>query len=77
MAWVAAACPPGAIVSQRNDGAIMLDLPAAVRAQLEAVGVCHIEDSGVCTACHVDEFVSHRVENARTGRFGVVIGLTP
>jgi YfiH family protein len=69
-------CPPGATITHHQGSALMLDLPTAVQAQLEAAGVGHIERSGLCTACHVDEFFSHRVENGRTGRFGVVLGLT-
>ncbi len=72
---VVAACPSGVpIVHPQPDGTLHLDLIAAVKSQLESVGVIDIEDSGVCTACHTDEWFSHRVEK-RTGRFGVVIGL--
>jgi len=72
---VVAACPPGAaIIAPRPDGTIHLDLIAAVRSQLEASGVTDIEDSGFCTACHTDEWFSHRAEK-KTGRFGVVFGL--
>jgi copper oxidase (laccase) domain-containing protein len=46
-----------------------------VRAQLKASGVLSIEESGLCTACRVDEFFSHRAERGRTGRFGIVLGL--
>ena len=72
---VEAACPPGAGVVRDGDGRIHLDLPAAVQAQLRAAGVGQIEDAGLCTACHVDEFFSHRAEHGRTGRFGIVMGL--
>lgn len=70
---VQAACPPGADVVRRVDGRVHVDLPAAVRAQLDAAGVGRIEDSGLCTACRLDEFFSHRAEHGRTGRFGVVL----
>ena len=72
---VEAACPPGADVVHRANGRTYLDLPGAVQAQLRAAGVGQIEDAGMCTACHVDEFFSHRAERGRTGRFGVVMGL--
>ncbi len=72
---IASACPPGSDVVQAVDGRVYADLPAAVEAQLRSAGVRHIERGGLCTACHVDEFFSHRAENGRTGRFGVVIGL--
>ena len=72
---VVAVCPSGApVMRPQPDGTLHLDLIAAVKSQLEAVGVTNIEDSGICTACHTDEWFSHRVEK-RTGRFGVVIGL--
>jgi len=72
---VAAACPTGAsILVPQPDGALHLDLIAAVRSQLSAAGVEDIEDSGICTACHTDEWFSHRREK-KTGRFGVVLGL--
>jgi len=72
---VAAACPPGVpIIVEQSDGQVHLDLIAAIQSQLQAEGVTDIEDSGICTACHTDEWFSHRVEK-KTGRFGVVIGL--
>ena len=71
---IEAACPPGAPVIHRVNGTIHADLPAAVEAQLIDVGVQRIEQSALCTSCHVDEFFSHRAEDGRTGRFGIVIG---
>ncbi len=73
---IASACPPGSEVLRRVDRHVHADLPAAVEAQLSAVGVGQIEHAALCTSCHVDEFFSHRAEGGRTGRFGVVIGLT-
>jgi len=73
VAAVEIACPPGVGVVRNVDGRTHLDLPAAVQAQLRAVGVGRIEDAGLCTACHVGEFFSHRAEHGRTGRFGVVM----
>ncbi len=59
----------------RRDGGLYLDLPGAVRAELEALGVRRIESSGICTACHTDEWFSHRAEGGRTGRFGALVML--
>lgn len=56
-------------------GAIHFDLPGAVRYQLHSQGVQHIEDSGLCTSCHTNEFFSHRAEHGHTGRFAAVLGL--
>ncbi len=73
---VTPACPPHApIVQRRPDGSLHLDLNAAVVSQLQACGVENIEDSAICTASNTAEWFSHRAENGKTGRFGVVIGL--
>jgi len=65
---------PSVLLRQR-DGSWHLDLWEANRRLLVQAGVNRIEFSGLCTACRTDEFYSHRVEQGRTGRFGVVIGL--
>lgn len=64
---------PGLLPSQ--NGSIHFDLWAANRLQMEQAGVRNIEVSGICTACHLDDWYSHRGENGRTGRFGALIGL--
>lgn len=46
----------------------MLDLPAAVRVDLEEAGVTEVRDLGLCTGCRKDLFYSHRKEGPRTGR---------
>jgi YfiH family protein len=63
-------------VPQANE-AIHLDMWAALRYQLVASGVLpeHIEESGLCTACHLDEFYSNRAEKGRTGRFAGLVTL--
>jgi hypothetical protein len=52
-----------------------LDLWKANRLQLEEAGVGHVEVSGVCTACHLEDWFSHRAEKGKTGRFGAIISL--
>jgi hypothetical protein len=52
-----------------------LDLWAANRLQLERAGVKQIEVAGLCTACHLDDWYSHRAEKGKTGRFGALIAL--
>lgn len=52
-----------------------LDLWAANARALREVGVSQIEIGQVCTACHPDEFFSHRAEGPKTGRFGAVLAL--
>lgn len=51
------------------------DLWTANRLLLESCGVRDIEISDICTACHMDDWFSHRAEKGRTGRFGAMIGL--
>jgi YfiH family protein len=51
------------------------DMWEANRRQLIASGVKQIVGSNLCTACHTDQFFSHRAENGKTGRFGVMMGL--
>jgi YfiH family protein len=60
---LAGSCPP------------RLDLAAASGVALEELGVCEIEQADLCTACHHDEFYSHRREGGRIGRLAVIVGL--
>jgi polyphenol oxidase len=50
-----------------------LDLVEANRAQLEALGVRKVFDSGLCTACRRDLFYSYRREG-KTGRIWALAG---
>jgi hypothetical protein len=73
-----AACPPGARLTQPgNNGHPHLDLAASVLSQLQAADVGIIELAGICTASYTGEWFSHRAENGKTGRFGVVVALNP
>jgi len=56
-----------------HDGHKYLDLWAANRSTLESAGVKEIETAGLCTACNLDDWFSHRQENGKTGRFGVLM----
>ena len=73
--WISQSCPQGSAVVKHQNGRTTVDLPGAVGAQLVAAGVRNIEQSGLCTACKVSEFFSHRAEHGKTGRFGMVLGL--
>jgi YfiH family protein len=53
------------------------DLWSANERLLRVQGVTHIEHSGICTACHLQDWYSHRGEGGRTGRFGVIFALRP
>ena len=57
------------------NGKIHFDLWKTNRILLEQAGVQNIEVAGICTACHTDEWFSHRAEKGRTGRFGALITL--
>jgi YfiH family protein len=52
------------------------DLWKANQITLERAGVQQIEVSGLCTACHLEDWFSHRGEHGKTGRFGALINLS-
>jgi len=58
-----------------RDGRIVFDLWAANRSQLESTGIRSIEIAGICTACNLEDWYSHRGERGQTGRFGAVLAL--
>lgn len=58
-----------------DDGSAYLDLWEANRRDLQSVGVENIDIAGICTYQSTHDFFSHRAENGKTGRFGVVIQL--
>ncbi len=62
-----------ALPLHRINGAWHLDLPKAVRWHLRHLGVPSVITAGVCTACHLEDWYSHRAEHGRTGRFGAWI----
>ena len=63
------------LVLKSHHGKIHFNLWEANRLLLERVGVSQIEISGICTACHTEDWFSHRAEKGRTGRFGALITL--
>jgi len=63
------------LIDQRG-GHTYLDLWESNRTQLTQAGVNQIEMAGLCTACHTDDWYSHRAEKGRTGRFGALIALS-
>jgi polyphenol oxidase len=62
-------------ILQNRNGSTYLDLWTANVIQLQKAGVEQIQVSGVCTACHLDDWFSHRAEKGKTGRFGVLMAL--
>jgi polyphenol oxidase len=62
-------------ILQTRNGSTYLDLWAANEIQLHNAGIMQVQVSGICTACHVDDWFSHRAEKGKTGRFGALIAL--
>jgi YfiH family protein len=60
---------------QVRNGRTYFDLWSANRWLLEQSGVRQIEVAGLCTACHLEDWYSHRAEKGRTGRFGATLAL--
>lgn len=70
--------PEGPLIKRDPaDGTAYFNLWAANRLDLERNGLEseQIEVASICTATNTDEFYSHRAEQGRTGRFGVVMSL--
>jgi YfiH family protein len=66
---------PGDLLSSPNGGRPHFDLWAANRRWLADAGIRQIEVAAICTACHTDEFYSHRAHKGKTGHFGAVMML--
>jgi YfiH family protein len=62
-------------VLQSYNGKIHFDLWRTNQILLERTGIEKIENAGICTACHTEDWFSHRAEKGRTGRFGALISL--
>lgn len=62
-------------ILQRRNGSVHLDLWAANACQLKDAGVEQIQVSGICTACNLNDWFSHRAEKGKTGRFGALMAL--
>ena len=54
---------------------VHFDLWKANQLLLRKAGVEQIEIAGLCTACHTDDWFSHRAEKGKAGRFGALIAL--
>lgn len=65
----------GKALHRMEGGAFRVNLWEANCRQLKEAGIQEIEISNICTACHTEEFFSHRAERGRTGRFAAVIGI--
>jgi YfiH family protein len=63
------------LVLKSHQGKIHFNLWETNRLLLQRAGVENIEISEICTACHTQDWFSHRAEKGRTGRFGALISL--
>jgi hypothetical protein len=54
---------------------VHFDLWKANRVLLEQAGVEQIEQPDLCTACHPEDWYSHRGEHGKTGRFGALLAM--
>lgn len=62
-------------IIQFRQGKPHLDLWQANRLALAEAGVTQVETAEICTACEVQDWYSHRAEQGRTGRFGMLLAL--
>lgn len=62
-------------VLSRKNGRSRLDLWGTNQILLEQAGVRRVEVAGICTACHLQDWFSHRGEHGATGRFGALLAL--
>lgn len=60
---------------QHVDGQLFLDLWRSNQDILLQAGVKQIEIAGLCTACHLEDWYSHRAEHGKTGRFAVLMSI--
>lgn len=58
-----------------RNGQFHLDLWKTNYEILAGMGLKNIEVAGLCTACNLEDWYSHRGESGRTGRFGALIAL--
>ena len=52
-----------------------VDFAVEIIRQCRALGVQHIHDSGICTACDLARYYSYRAEKGKTGRMLAILGL--
>jgi YfiH family protein len=58
-----------------HSGRVHFDLWQANRLVLEQAGVGQVETAGLCTACHPEDWFSHRAQKGKTGRFGALLAV--
>jgi polyphenol oxidase len=65
---------PAQFLAER-DGKTFFDLWRTNQVILEKTGIKQVQIAGLCTACHTEDWYSHRAEQGKTGRFGALIAL--
>ena len=60
---------------ETNGDSTHFNLWMANQVLLERAGVRQVEIASICTACHTDDWFSHRGEKGKTGRFGALLAL--
>ena len=60
---------------EKHGEGVHFNLWKANQVLLKKAGVRQIETAGICTACHPDDWFSHRGEKGKTGRFGALLAL--
>lgn len=63
------------VLTESGTGKACLNLWEANRLVLEGAGVRQVEVAGICTACHLEDWYSHRREAGKTGRFGALLAV--
>lgn len=63
------------LLLNRSNGKTYFDLWEGNKLLLNKAGVINIEMAGLCTACNLGDWFSHRAEKGKTGRFGVLASL--
>jgi YfiH family protein len=56
-----------------RDGKCHFDMWTANSLLLQSSGINQIENPEICTVCNLQDWFSHRGEQGKTGRFGVLI----
>jgi hypothetical protein len=60
---------------EKHGESVHFNLWKANQILLEDARVKDIEVAGICTACHTNDWFSHRGEKGKTGRFGALIAM--
>jgi YfiH family protein len=71
---VASGTDAGAVLD-RSGGKVRLDLVGTIRAELRALGIRSVDDTGLCTACEQARFFSYRRDEVTGRQAGIAVKL--